>query len=117
MIICRCEGVTLLLVVFNAVRGYIRCMGKTVQIDDDVMRAAERLAAERGTTPDMVISDAARRSLIQPAASDARAPAGAVLKNGWYVLPAREGARVTSDLVQGLLDEADVEDAGIKRSG
>ncbi len=32
-------------------------MGKTVQIDDDVMRATERLAAERGTTPGEVISN------------------------------------------------------------
>ena len=43
-------------------------MGKTVQIDDDVMRAAERLAAERGTTPGAVISELARRELTRPAA-------------------------------------------------
>jgi hypothetical protein len=92
-------------------------MGKTVQIDDDVMRAAERLAAERGTTPDAVISDAARKSLVQPPTSDVRPPTGAVLKNGWYVLPARDGVRVTSELVERLLEEADLEDAGIKRSG
>ncbi|HEV7800570.1 MAG TPA: CopG family transcriptional regulator [Burkholderiales bacterium] len=42
-------------------------MGKTVQIDDDVMRAAERLAAERGVTPDQVISEAARKTLAEPA--------------------------------------------------
>ena len=41
-------------------------MGKTVQIDDDVMRAAERLAAERGTTPGEVISELARRELTRP---------------------------------------------------
>lgn len=91
-------------------------MGKTVQIDDDVMRAAERLAAERGTTPDAVISDAARKSLVQPATLDARPPAGTVLKNGWYVLPRRGGPPVTSELVKHLLEEADLEDAGIKRS-
>ncbi len=91
-------------------------MGKTVQIDDDVMRAAERLAAERGTTPDAVVSDAARKALLQPAESQARPLAGTVLKNGWFVLPARGGPRVTGDLVQRLLDEADLEDTGTARS-
>lgn len=91
-------------------------MGKTVQIDDDVMRAAERLAAERGTTPDAVVSDAARRSLLQPALPVGRAPVGAVLKDGWYVLPSRGGPPVTSDLVQRLREDADLEDAGVKRS-
>jgi hypothetical protein len=91
-------------------------MGKTVQIDDDVMRAAERLAAERGTTPDAVISDAARRTLLQPTAPLARPPAGTVLKDGWYVLPIHGGPPVTSALVQRLLEEADLEDAGVKRS-
>ena len=91
-------------------------MGKTVQIDDDVMRAAEKLAAERGSTPDAVVSDVARKALLpRPDVSDAPPPAGAVLKNGWYVLPAR-GERVSSELVRRLLDEADLEDAGIKRS-
>lgn len=91
-------------------------MGKTVQIDDDVVRAAEKLAAERGTTPDAVISDAARKALVQPAAGEAHPPAGTVLKNGWYVLPSRGGPPVTGELVQRLLEEADLEDAGIKRS-
>lgn len=91
-------------------------MGKTVQIDDDVMRAAERLAAERGTTPDAIISEAARRALVQQAPSDVRPPAGAVLNNGWYVLPRRGGRPVTGDLVRSLLEEADLEDAGVKRS-
>ena len=88
-------------------------MGKTVQIDDDVMRAAERLAAERGTTPDAVISDAARKALVEPA--DTAGPCGTVPKNGWYVLPKRGGEPVTSELVQQLLEDADLEDAGIKR--
>ena len=91
-------------------------MGKTVQIDDDVMRAAEKLAAERGTTPGEVISEVARKSLLQPAAPLGRPPAGTVLKNGWYVLPSRGGPPVTSELVQRLLEDADLEDAGLKRS-
>ena len=81
-------------------------MGKTVQIDDDVMRAAERLAAERGTTPGEVISELARRELTRP-------PRGPLIKrNGFYVLPSR-GEVVTSALVARLLADADLEDAGI----
>jgi len=38
-------------------------MGKTVQIDDDVLAAAEKIAAERGVSPGEVISDAARKAL------------------------------------------------------
>ena len=90
-------------------------MGKTVQIDDDVMRAAEKLAAERGTTPGEVISEAARKALVAPSEEGKVGPAGAVLTNGWYVLPKRGGPSVTSELVQRLLDEADLEGAGLKR--
>jgi len=38
-----------------------------------------------------------------------------VFKNGWYVLPSRGGPPVTNELVQRLLDEADLEDAGLER--
>jgi hypothetical protein len=34
-------------------------------------------------------------------------------RNGWFVLPSRGGPPVTNDLVQRLLDEADLEDAGL----
>jgi hypothetical protein len=82
-------------------------MGKTVQIDDDVMRAAERLAAERGTTPGAVVSELARRELTRP-------PQGPLIKrNGFYVLPSR-GEVVTSALVKRLLEDADLEDAGLR---
>ncbi|HEY5067707.1 MAG TPA: CopG family transcriptional regulator [Xanthobacteraceae bacterium] len=81
-------------------------MGKTVQIDDDVMRAAERLAAERGTSPGEVISELARRELTRP-------PPGPLVEcNGFYVLPSR-GEVVTSALVKRLLERADLEDAGL----
>ncbi|HEX3440884.1 MAG TPA: hypothetical protein VHT93_11105 [Pseudolabrys sp.] len=88
-------------------------MGKTVQIDDDVMRAAERLAAERGTTPDVVVSELARKALSEPA--ETAGPRGAILKNGWYVLPKSGREPVTSELVRRLLEDADFEDAGILR--
>ena len=82
-------------------------MGKTVQIDDDVMCAAERLAAELGTTPGEVISELARRGL-------ARSPPGPLIeRNGFYVLPSRGGV-VTSALVKRLLEDADLEDVGLR---
>lgn len=82
-------------------------MGKTVQIDDDVVHAAERLAAERGTTPGAVISELARRELTRP-------PQGPLIeRNGFYVLPSRGGV-VTSALVKRLVDDADLEDAGLR---
>jgi hypothetical protein len=102
-------------VAVSASRGYIPVMGKTVQIDDDVMRAAERLAAERGVTPDQVISEAARKTLAVP--GETAGPCGTILKNGWYVLPERAGEPVTNELVRRLLEDADFEDAGIKRGG
>lgn len=92
-------------------------MSKTVQIDDDVMEAAEEVAAKRGSSAGEVISELARRALIESADKGLVGPAGAVLKNGWYVLPRRGGSPVTNELVQQLLDEADLEDAGLKRSG
>lgn len=95
-------------VVTSSFRGYIGGMGKTVQIDDDVMGAAERLAAERGTTPDQVISELARRELTRPP------PGPLIERNGFYVLPPR-GAVITSALVKRLLEEADLEDAGLLR--
>jgi len=88
-------------------------MTKTVQIDDDVMLAAEKIAAERGATPDAVISEAARKLLIE---QSVEGPAGSVLENGWYVLPKRDGPPVTHELVQHLLEEADLKDAGAERS-
>jgi hypothetical protein len=39
---------------------------------------------------------------------------GLIFKDGWYVLPSRGGPPVTTELVQRLLDEADLEDAGLK---
>jgi hypothetical protein len=80
-------------------------MGKTVQIDDDVLAAAEKIAAEHGSTPGKVISELARRELTRP-------PLGSLIeRNGFYVLPSR-GEVVTSALVKRLLENADLEDAG-----
>jgi hypothetical protein len=66
-----------------------------------------RLAAELGTTPGEVISELARRELTRP-------PRGTLVeRNGFYVLPSR-GEVVTSALVRRLLEDADLEDAGLR---
>ena len=81
-------------------------MGKTVQIDDDVLAAAEKTAAEHGSTPGKVISELARRELTRPP------PRPLIERYGFYVLPSR-GEVVTSALVKRLLENADLEDAGL----
>lgn len=93
-------------------------MRTTLDIDDDVLTAAKELAKARDSTTGEVISELARKALTAPAETSSSAgPAGAVLKNGWYVLPSRGGPPVTSQLVQRLLDEADWEDAGLSPNG
>ena len=51
---------------------------------------------------------------LQPAKARRAASLGLIYKNGWYVRPSRGGPPITSELVQRLLEEADLEDAGIK---
>ncbi len=89
-------------------------MRTTLDIDDDVLAAAKELAKASHSTAGEVISGLARKALTTPAESPkSGGPAGAVLKNGWYVLPSRGGPPVTNELVQRLLDEADWADAGL----
>jgi hypothetical protein len=93
-------------------------MRTTLDIDDDVLAAAKELAKSRNSTAGEVISELARKALTTPSVpSSSAGPAGAILRNGWYVLPSRGGPPVTNELVQRLLDEADWEDAGLSRSG
>ena len=93
-------------------------MRTTLDIDDDVLAAAKELAKSRNSTAGEVISELARKALTAPVATSRSAgPAGAILKNGWYVLPSRGGPPVTSELVQRLLDEADWQDAGLSPGG
>jgi hypothetical protein len=92
-------------------------MRTTLDIDDDVLTAAEELAKSRKTTAGEVISELARRALTaSPEVSGPAGPCGAVLQDGWYVLPRREGPFVTSELVRQLRDESDLEDARLPRS-
>ena len=86
-------------------------MRTTLDIDDDVLTAAKELAEAQKSTAGRVLSNLARKALTQPAeGADSREP---VLKDGWYVLPSRGGI-VTSAMVERLLEEADLEDAGLK---
>ena len=92
-------------------------MRTTLDIDDDVLIAAKELAKARKSTAGEVISDLVRKALTVPTSlAAATGPGGTISKNGWYVLPSRGGPPVTSELVQRLLEEADLEDAGMRRS-
>jgi hypothetical protein len=94
-------------------------MRTTLDIDDDVLNAAKELAKASNSTAGEVISHLVRKALTAPPPMSPAAPTGpggTILKNGWYVLPSRGGPPVTSELVRRLLDEADLEDAGLRRS-
>lgn len=83
-------------------------MRTTLDIDNDVLQAAKEIAAARKQTVGQVLSDLARESLTRPASNR-----GFVIKDGFLVLESRGGI-VTSELVERLLEEADLEDAGIR---
>jgi hypothetical protein len=73
----------------------------TLDVDDEVLAAAEKLAAERKTTVDQVISDAAWDDLAR---------SHRIVRNGFPVLP-KSGRVVTPELVEKLLEEAELSDA------
>jgi len=74
-------------------------MRTTLIVDDDVLKAANRIAEARGTSVDTVISDLARRGLALATSGTTR--------NGIRLFPVREGAGpVTPDIVRRLLDES-----------
>jgi len=73
-------------------------MGKAVEIDDDVLNAAERLAAERRTTAGQVISNLTRQALARQL-SVKQLP----IRDGFRYLPKRGGV-ITSELIERLAD-------------
>jgi predicted transcriptional regulator len=75
----------------------------TLEIDDEVIAAAQKLAAEQNTTVDRIISDAARNEFAR---------AHWIMRNGFPVLP-KTGRVLTPELVEQLLEEADLSDAGL----
>lgn len=77
----------------------LKTMRTTLNIEDDVLRAAKELAAQRGITTGQMLSELARKAL-KPPESDAE------LRNGVPLLPTREDARpVTLAAVNALRDE------------
>ena len=74
-------------------------MSKTVEIDDDVLTAAEKLAVERRTTAGRVISDLTRQALARRLAVE-QLP----VRDGFRYLPKRGGA-VTPELVERLAED------------
>lgn len=93
-------------------------MRVTLNIDDDVHLAARELASRSGTTLGRVISDLARKGMrLSGSVEIAAGPYGTVFEDGWYVLPRRGGQVVTKEMVDRMIEEADIEDAAISLGG
>jgi hypothetical protein len=76
-------------------------MRTTIDLDEDVLRVAKDLAAERSESLGRVLSDLARRGL-QPRQKPL------ATRNGVPILPRLPGARpVTSRIVKELLEKED----------
>ena len=90
-------------------------MRTTLDIDDDILQAAKELARAEKKTAGQVLSELARKGLTAPTARAVGDECPYELKNGWYQLPDREGVVVTKELVDRLIEEADLEDAGLHR--
>ena len=73
-------------------------MRTTLVIDDDVLAAARAIAHRKQQTIGEVISELARNSLHAPTAPPRR--------NGVPLLPVRNGAVVTPEIVNVLRDES-----------
>ena len=90
-------------------------MRTTLDIDDDVLQAAKELGQRERKTAGKVLSDLARKALTTTVElSGPPGPGGTILRNGWYVFPSRGGI-VTSEMVERLLEEADLDDAGLPK--
>ncbi len=90
-------------------------MRTTLDIDDDILQAAKELARAEKKTAGQVLSELARKGLIAPAASAPSSEPPFEMVNGWYQFPNREGLVVTKELVDRLIEEADLEDAGLRK--
>ena len=92
-------------------------MRTTLDIDDDILQAAKELARAAKKTTGQVLSELARKGLThRPTGGFAEeAVPPYELKDGWYVLTNREGVVVTKELVDRLIEEADLEDAGLSK--
>jgi hypothetical protein len=73
-------------------------MRTTLNLDEDVLRVARRVAQERGQSLGQVVSDYFRKALEPRGVPESE-------RNGIPLLPRRPGSRpVTPDLVRELLD-------------
>lgn len=87
-------------------------MRTTLDIDDDVLQAAKERAKAEGRTTGQVATDLMRQALTGPIEPPGPGPGGTYFRDGWYVLP-RRGGFVTKEQVDRLIEEADLEDAGL----
>ncbi len=92
-------------------------MRTTLDIDDDILEAAKELAKAEKKTAGQVISELARKGLTEAPVygggfTEETQPAF-VMKDGWIQFANREGVVVTKELVDRLIEEADLEDAGL----
>ena len=82
-------------------------MRTTLEIDDDLLEAAKAIARARKETAGKVISDFVRQGMTRP-----QGKREIFMKDG-FPLMRKTGAVVTPELVERLLDRADLEDAGV----
>jgi hypothetical protein len=83
-------------------------MRTTLDIDDDVLQTAKELARAEKTTVGRVVSQLARRGLALPSGSG---ELSVEIVDGIPVLP--PGSRiVTNEMIEELIEQADLEDAG-----
>lgn len=84
-------------------------MRATLEIDDDVLEAAKRIADAERTSAGKVLSDLARRGLSDSPERGNQRPVATAERNGWFVLSRRPG-RATPEMVNDLLLESDLSD-------
>ena len=84
-------------------------MRTTLDIDDDVLQVAKSLAAAEKKTAGQVLSELARKALTR--SDEPFNVTKLEIVDGIPVLPSR-GVVITKELVDRLLEEADLEDAG-----
>jgi hypothetical protein len=86
-------------------------MRTTLDIDEDVLAAARELARADGRTMGEVISDLARRALIQPAPTGMSEAQADFEDDLFPRFPKRGGPPVTNELIRRIQDEIDMEDS------
>jgi hypothetical protein len=87
-------------------------MRTTLDIDDDILSAAKELAKAEGKTMGQVISELTRQALSAPhTGAGFGEPASTFLADDWVTFPRRGGPPVTTELIQQIQDELDLEDA------